>query len=75
MLGEVIEVYIPDEYKNASLIDVMDRTLIGFKIRTEKEIKNIVVKQDEDNSRILKGDTVILDNNTIKLLEDEDFYE
>lgn len=75
MLGEVIEVYIPDEYKNASLIDVMDRTLIGFKIRTEKEIKNIVVKQDEDNSRILKGDTVILDNNTIKLLEDEDYYE
>lgn len=75
MLGEVIEVYIPDEYKNASLIDVMDRTLIGFKIRTDKEIKNIVVKQDEDNSRILKGDTVILDNNTIKLLEDEDYYE
>lgn len=75
MLGEVIEVYIPDEYKNASLIDVMDRTLIGFKIRTEKEIKNIVVKQDEGNSRILKGDTVILDNNTIKLLEDEDYYE
>ena len=75
MLGEVIEVYIPDEYKNASLIDIMDRTLIGFKIRTDKEIKNIVVKQDEDNSRILKGDTVILDNNTIKLLEDEDYYE
>lgn len=75
MLGEVIEVYIPDEYKNASLIDVMDRTLIGFKIRTDKEIKNIVVKQDEGNSRILKGDTVILDNNTIKLLEDEDYYE
>lgn len=75
MLGEVIEVYIPEEYKNASLIDIMDRTLIGFKIRTDKEIKNIVVKQDEDNSRILKGDTVILDNNTIKLLEDEDYYE
>ena len=75
MLGEVIEVYIPDEYKNASLMDIMDRTLIGFKIRTDKEIKNIVVKQDEDNSRILKGDTVILDNNTIKLLEDEDYYE
>ena len=75
MLGEVIEVYIPDEYKNASLIDVMDRTLIGFKIRTDKEVKNLVVKQDEDNSRILKGDTVILDNNTIKLLEDEDYYE
>ena len=75
MLGEVIEVYIPEEYKNASLIDIMDRTLIGFKIRTDKEVKNLVVKQDEDNSRILKGDTVILDNNTIKLLEDEDYYE
>ena len=75
MLGEVIEVYIPEEYKNASLMDIMDRTLIGFKIRTDKEVKNLVVKQDEDNSRILKGDTVILDNNTIKLLEDEDYYE
>lgn len=75
MLGEVIEVYIPDEYKNGNLIDVMDRTLIGYKIKTDEEIRNIVVKQDEDNARILKGDSVILDNNTIRLLEDEDYYE
>lgn len=75
MLGEVIDVYLPDEYKNGNLIDVMDRTNIGFKVKIDDEIKDIVVKQDEDNVRILKGDTVVINNKNIKRIEDEDYYE
>ena len=35
--GKVIEVYIPEEYKNGNLLDVMDRTNIGFRVLTEEE--------------------------------------
>lgn len=30
-IGRVIEVFIPEQYKNGNLLDVMDRTNIGFK--------------------------------------------
>ena len=39
--GKVIEVYIPEEYKNGNLLDVMDRTNIGFRVLTEEGIKEV----------------------------------
>ena len=37
-IGKVIEVYIPEQYQNGGLLDVMDRTNIGFKIKTQDGI-------------------------------------
>lgn len=39
MIGEVIEVFIPEQYRNGKLLDIMDRTLIGFKVETERGTK------------------------------------
>lgn len=57
-IGKVIEVYIPDEYKNGELLDIMDRTLLGFKVMTDNGIRNIVVKSNYDNAKITKGKLV-----------------
>lgn len=57
-IGKVIEVYIPDEYKNGELLDIMDRTLLGFKVMTDNEIRDIVVKSNYDNAKITKGKLV-----------------
>ena len=53
-IGKVIEVYIPDEYKNGELLDIMDRTLLGFKVMTDNGIRVIVVKSNYDNAKITK---------------------
>ena len=45
--GKVIEVYIPEEYKNGNLLDVMDRTNIGFKVLTEEGIKEVEEEYDD----------------------------
>lgn len=57
-IGKVIEVYIPDEYKNGELLDIMDRTLLGFKVMTDSGIRDIVVKSNYDNAKITKGKLV-----------------
>lgn len=57
-IGKVIEVYIPDEYKNGELLDIMDRTLLGFKVMTDNGIRDIVVKSNYDNAKITKGKLV-----------------
>ena len=49
-IGKVIEVFIPEEHQNGSLLDVMDRKLIGFKIMTSSGLKEIIEKADEFNS-------------------------
>jgi len=67
MKGTVIEVYIPEEYKNNNLIDAMDRKNIGFKIKTEEGIKDMVFPQDEYNANIMKNDKVIIEDNDIFL--------
>lgn len=57
-IGKVIEVYIPDEYKNGELLDIMDRTLLGFKVMMDNGIRDIVVKSNYDNAKITKGKLV-----------------
>ncbi len=59
-IGKVIEVYIPEQYKNGGLLDVMDRTNIGFKIMTDGGIKNIKIESNELNSKIMKNDLVLI---------------
>ena len=59
-IGKVIEVYIPEQYKNGGLLDVMHRTNIGFKIMTDGGIKNIKIESYELNSKIMKNDLVLI---------------
>ena len=63
--GKVIEVYIPEEYKNGNLLDVMDRTNIGFKVLTEEGIKEVEEEQTESNVEIRKDDGVLIIEQTI----------
>lgn len=80
-VGKVIEVFIPEQYKNGSLLDVMDRTNIGFNVLTNTGIKKIIVEQDEFNGKIMKNNTVIITEQTvsgkdfidIELYEGEDY--
>lgn len=65
MIGKIIEVYIPEQYKNGNLIDVMDRTNIGFKVKVNDEIVVIEDEQDDINCRFLKGDTVLITKQVI----------
>lgn len=57
-IGKVIEIYIPDEYKNGELLDIMDRNLLGFKVIMDSGIRDIVVKSNYDNAKITKGKLV-----------------
>lgn len=59
-IGKVIEIYIPEQYKNDSLLDVMDRTNIGFKVKTSDGIKDIVLEVNEFNSKIMQNDLVLI---------------
>lgn len=76
-LGKVIEVFIPQEYKNNKLIDVMDTKNIGFKVITDNGIKEIIQEQNEINSNIMKNDTVLITEQTIsnKKFIDIELYE
>ena len=64
-IGKVIEVFIPKEYKNNRLIDVMDSTKIGFKVMLEDELIEIIEEQDEINTNIYKNDLVVITKQTI----------
>ena len=70
VVGKVIEVYIPEQYKNNGLLDVMDRTIIGFKVETDKGIKDGVFDQDELTASIMKNDLVWL---VYKVESEEEF--
>lgn len=76
-IGRVVEVYNPEQYKNGNLLDVMDRTNIGFKIMTNDGIKDIVVEANEDNAKIMKKDLVEITKQTIsgKEFVDISLYE
>ncbi len=65
VIGKVVEVYIPEQYKSGDLLDVMDRTNIGFKVMTDEGIKVIEMEQDEENSHIMKNDLVEIIEQTI----------
>ena len=60
LIGKIIEVYIPEQYKNNILLDVMDRTNLGFKIMTENGIRDVIVESNELNARIMKNDLVTI---------------
>ena len=66
MIGIVKEVFIPEEYINNTLIDVMDSTKIGFKVMLDNnnQIITVIFKQNEFNSEIFKDDVV-------KLIQDD----
>lgn len=76
-IGKVIEVFIPEQYKNGSLLDVMDRTNIGFKVMTDAGLKEVVTEQNESNAKIMKGDIVVIIEQTIsgKTFTDIELYE
>ncbi len=59
-IGKVIDVYIPEQYKNGGLLDVMDRTNIGFKVMVNNDIKEIIVEANELNAKIMKNDLVLI---------------
>ncbi len=65
VIGKVVEVYIPEQYKSGDLLDIMDRTNIGFKVMTDDGIKVIEMEQDEENSHIMKNDLVEIIEQTI----------
>lgn len=64
-IGKVIEVFIPTEYNNGRLIDIMDSNKIGFKVQLEDELIEIVEEQDEFNANIMKNDLVMITKQTI----------
>ena len=76
-IGTVIEVFIPKQFKNGKLLDVMDRTIIGFKIKTEEGIKEVIVEADEFNAEIMKNDNVIITEQTVsgEYFVDIELYE
>ncbi len=57
-IGRVIDIYIPNQYKNGKLLDVMDRSKITFKVVTEKKLEEIEVEQNLENVKIMKNDLV-----------------
>ena len=76
-IGRVIEVFIPEQYKNGNLLDVMDRTNIGFKVVTNNSMRDIIVEQNELNAKIMKNDLVTVIEQTIsgKDFIDIELYE
>lgn len=76
-VGRVFEVFIPEQYKNGNLLDVMDRTNIGFKVMTDNGIKEVITEQDELNAKIMKNDLVMITEQTIsgKDFIDIELYE
>lgn len=70
--GKVIEIYIPKQYKNDNLLDIMDRTNITFKVMTDNGIREIDVEQNEENSSIMKNDLVEIVEQTIS---DKEFVD
>ncbi len=76
-IGRVIEVFIPEQYKNGNLLDVMDRTNIGFKVVTNNSMRDIIVEQNKLNAKIMKNDLVTIIEQTIsgKDFIDIELYE
>lgn len=60
IVGTVVEVFIPKQYQNDMLLDIMDRTNLGFKVMTEEGVKEIIVEQNEWNAQIMKNDMVLI---------------
>ena len=66
LYGIVKEVYIPLQYKNDNLIDVMDRNVIGFKVLIDDNIESFEFEQDEYNASIMKDDEVVITKQVVE---------
>lgn len=77
IIGKVKEVFLPKQYKHGNLLDVMDRTSIGFKIKTKNGIKKYILKSNEVNAKIFKDDMVLIRKQTVygKRFIDIELYE
>lgn len=60
LYGIVKEVYIPEQYKNGQLLDIMDRNVIGFKVLIDEDIQSFEFEQNEFNVHIMKDDEVVI---------------
>ena len=69
LYGIVKEVYIPEEYKNGQLLDIMDRNVIGFKVLIDDSIQSFEFEQDEFNVEIMKDDEVVITKQVIDGIE------
>ena len=69
LYGIVKEVYIPEQYKNGQLLDIMDRNVIGFKVLIDDSIQSFEFEQDEFNVRIMKDDEVVITKQVIDGIE------
>ncbi len=72
IIGKVKEVYLPLEYKNNQVLDIMFRTNIGFTIETNNKLTKYTFKMDEFNSQILKDDLVII---TKQIIDNQEFID
>ena len=64
-IGKVIDIYIPEQYKNNALLDIMDRNNITFKILINNGLKEITAQQNDENANIMKNDLVEIIEQTI----------
>ena len=64
-IGKVIDIDIPNQYKNGVLLDVMDRDKIRFKVMTDNGLREVTVEQNAENADILKNDFVEIIEQTI----------
>ena len=69
LYGVVKEVYIPEQYKNGQLLDIMDRNVIGFKVLIDDSIQSFEFEQDEFNVEIMKDDEVVITKQVIDGIE------
>ena len=69
LYGIVKEVYIPEQYKNGQLLDIMDRNVIGFKVLIDDSIQSFEFEQDEFNVEIMKDDEVVITKQVIDGIE------
>lgn len=63
-IGTVIEVFIPYEYQ-----DSMESKKIGFKVKLDSDEITIIEEQNESNSKILKGDMVVITKQNVSGIE------
>ena len=63
--GKVIDISLPEQYRNGNLLDIMDRTNISFKILTGNDVKEITVEQNDENTDIKINDIVEIIEQTI----------
>lgn len=73
MIGRVVEVFIPEKYKDNQLVDVMDSKKIGFRVMINEKTVTIILEQDELNAEIFREDLVrlIRDSETGKFINIE----